>query len=664
MSSRKIFKDLISSEEAMKKLNEKCRIQPLGMEIISIIASNGRVTAEDIISQLDVPTFDRATMDGYAVKAADTFEAKEDQPINLTISGVSQPGAYPTGAVNQGEAVEVGTGSPIPKGANAIVMVEYTQTINNTLRVFRSVSPGENIVAAGSDIMTGELVLRSGEKITPREIGVLSAIGINKVKVHRKPIVAIISTGNELVKAGEKLGFAQIYDINSNSISASVMENGGVPLPPIIVRDNEISIRNAIIESVNKADIILTSGSTSAGSGDIMNKVLTGLAATEIMAHGLTVKPGKPTIIAISKGKPLIGLPGYPTSALMIFNLIVVPLIRRLAGLNDAIDYPLLDARAGSRIYSVKGRRELLPVQVVLSKGSYVTYPVGLGSGAIMSVALADGYIDVPKNQEFIEENESVKVRLLSSQLHPADLVIVGSHCTGIDLLIQHIRRIKPGLAVKIVNAGSLGGVQSMERGEADLAGVHILDEETGEYNVALMKEYNLSKKAFLVRGYMREQGLIVAKGNPKNIKKLEDITLGEIVFINRNQGSGTRLLLDMKLKCIASRRKTSLANLKAMIQGYDTETKSHSAVAAAVAQGKADVGLGIRTVANIYGLDFIHVNDEILDFIILKDRLKKEAVKVFLEALKSKDFQKDLKERMIGLNPLPDTGQFEKTNI
>src|SRR3989304_9494467 len=216
MSSRKIFKDLISSEEAVKKLNEKCRIQPLGMEIISIIASNGRVTAKDIISQLDVPTFDRATMDGYAVKAADTFEAKEDQPINLTISGVSQPGAYPTGAVNQGEAVEVGTGSPIPKGANAIVMVEYTQTINNTLRVFRSVSPGENIVAAGSDIMTGELVLRSGEKITPREIGVLSAIGINKVKVHRKPIVAIISTGNELVKAGEKLGFAQIYDINSN----------------------------------------------------------------------------------------------------------------------------------------------------------------------------------------------------------------------------------------------------------------------------------------------------------------------------------------------------------------------------------------------------------------------------------------------------------------
>jgi len=663
MSSRKIFKDLVSSEEAVKKLNEKCRIQPVGMETISIITSDGRVIAEDIVSKLDVPTFDRATMDGYAVKASDTFEAKEDQPVTLRISGVSQPGSYPTGDVNQGEAVETGTGSPIPKGANAVVMVEYTQTIKNTLRVFRPVSPGENIVAAGSDIMTGELVLRSGEKITPREIGVLSAIGVDKVKVHRKPIVAIISTGNELAKAGEKLGYAQIYDINSNSISASVTENGGAPLPPIIVRDDEASIRNAVIDGVEKADIILTSGSTSAGSGDIMHKVLSGQLATEIVAHGLTVKPGKPTIIAVSKGKPLIGLPGYPTSALMIFNLIVAPLIRRLAGLNEEIEYPLLDARAGSRIYSAKGRRELLPVQVVLSKGSYVAYPVGLGSGAIMSVALADGYIDVPKSQEFIEENESVKVRLISSQLHPADLVIVGSHCTGIDLLIQHIRKIKPGLSVKIVNAGSLGGVQSIERGEADLAGVHILDEETGEYNVALLKESSLSRKAHLVRGYMRDQGLIIAKGNPKKIKTLEDITLEEIVFINRNQGSGTRLLLDMKLKSIADNRKTSLANLKTMIQGYDTEAKSHSAVAAAVAQGKADVGLGIRTVANVYGLDFIHLNDEILDFIVSKDRMKKEAVRVFLETLKSKDFQKDLQEKMVGLNALPDTGQIKDVN-
>ncbi len=657
MAGRKIFKTLTSADEALSKLEEHCRIEPIGVDEVTLLEAYGRVLAQDVVSAVDVPGFDRATMDGYAVKASDTFGAKEDNPITLRVTGVSQPGDESASQVSSGEAVEVGTGAPMPRGANAVVMVEYTQSSGDALKVFRAVSPGENVMPTGSDIMTGELVLRRGQRVSPREVGVLAAVGLKGTQVYRKPRIAIISTGNELVRPGDKLGYAQIYDINSSSISASVLENGGVPLEPRIVRDDPKMIKQTVTDALKQADLILTSGSTSAGAGDILYRIIEDMGSPGILVHGLSVKPGKPTIIAAIDGKPIIGLPGYPTSALMIFHLVVVPIIRRMAGLPEKREAPLVEARTAARIFSEKGRRELLPVHLISSRQGYVVYPVGLGSGAIRSMALADGYIDIPKNQEFLDEGETVSVRLFSSELHPADLVFMGSHCTGVDLLLQRLRDTSPNLTYKVVNNGSLGGFRAVERGEADVAGVHLLDEVSGEYNSPFVERFGLKGRALLVRGYNREQGLIVAKGNPKKIQDFDDLLRNDVAFINRNLGAGTRVLADIHLKKLAESKGINFDEIKSRIQGYDVEAKSHSAVAAAVAQGRADVGLGIRTVAHFYGLGFIPIADEKYDFLIPVSSADKDAVKRFLEVLRSKEFQTYLRQKMPGLEATPETG-------
>ncbi len=659
MSGRKIFKTLTSAEEALSKLEDYCKIEPVGVEEVSLLEAYGRVLAQDVVSAVDVPGFDRATMDGYAVKASDTFGAKEDSPITLRVTGVSQPGDKSASQVGSGEVVEVGTGASMPRGANAVVMVEYTQSSGDTLNVFRAVSPGENVMSAGSDIMTGELVLRRGQRVSPREIGVLAAVGIKSIKVYRKPRVAVISTGNELVRPGEEIGHAQIYDINSSSIAASVLENGGVPLEPSIVRDDPKMIKQAVTDALQQADLILTSGSTSAGAGDILYRIIGDLGSPGILVHGLSVKPGKPTIIAAVDGKPIIGLPGYPTSALMIFHLVVVPIVRRMAGLPETREAPLVAAKTAARIFSEKGRRELLPVHIISSRQGYVVYPVGLGSGAISSMALADGYIDIPKNQEFLDDGEAVNVRLFSSELHPADLVFMGSHCTGVDLLLQRLRDNSPNLTYKVVNNGSVGGFRAVERGEADIAGVHLLDEASDEYNIPFITRFGLKGRALLIRGYNREQGLIVAKGNPKKIQDFKDMLRSDVLFINRNLGAGTRVLADIHLKELSESEGVSFDEVKRRIQGYDVEAKSHSAVAAAVAQGRADVGLGIRTVAYFYGLGFIPIADESYDFLIPVSSAGKDVVKRFLEVLRSKEFQADLRQKMPGLDATSETGKI-----
>ena len=658
MVERKIFKTLMSSEDALIKLDKHCRIEPKEIEKRTILDSSGMIIADDIVSNLDVPNFDKASMDGYAIVASDTFGAKEDQPIKLEITGVSQPGAPPSGTINTGQAIEVGTGAPIPGGANSVVMVEYTQIINKELRVYRAVSPGENITPAGSDKRAGEIVLRKGQIISSREIGVLAAIGLNKVPIYRKPKVAIVSIGNELVKPGNVLEYAQIFDINSNSVSASVLENGGSPLKPVIVGDNKGIIKDAVINALQKADIVLTSGSTSAGAGDILNTVIEEFGYPGIIVHGLTLKPGKPTLIAVINKKPLIGLPGYPTSALMIFKLIVAPIIRKMAGLPVNNEEPNISANVARKVFSIKGKRELMPVHLISSLSGFSVYPVAYGSGAISTMALADGYVDIPKNQEFLEEGEEVQVKLFSPNVQLADLLIIGSHCTGIDLILQHMRTRMPNLVFKVVNIGSLGGFNAVLRGEADISGVHILDENTNEYNIEQLRSQKLFDQVSLIRGYSREQGFIVTKGNTKDITSLSDLLRDDIVFLNRNPGSGTRILIDFKLKVLAKSMNLSFNDIKKKIDGYNVEAKSHQAIAASIAQGKADVGIGIKTVAHFYNLDFIHLDDEMYDFLIPSNRAEKKAVKLFFSTLNSKEFKKDLSKKMPGLKPSSLTGR------
>jgi len=607
---------------------------------------------------IDVPSFDRATMDGFAVVTEDTFSAQEDKPAKLKIVGKVEAGDEPDIEVRRGEAAEIATGAPMPKGADAVVMVEQTDQKDDVVSIFKAVAPGENVMGAGTDIMAGEVVLRSGQEITSREIGLLAALGKSRVNVYRKPRIAIISTGNELIPAGQQLEYGKIYDINSKTLAGAILESGCEPVPLGICSDDTEEMKTKIQQALVVADAIVTSGSTSAGAGDILYRIIGEFGGPGIVVHGLSVKPGKPLIVAVIEGKPLFGLPGYPTSALMIFNLIVKPNISKMAG-RAAESATWLEGKVASKIFSAKGRREFLPVHIVKDEaGKNLVYPVLSGSGAITSLALADGFIDIPQNQEFIEEEENVRVELFSLMFQATDLVFIGSHCIGLDILFSCLRRRTPTLSFKIINTGSIGGLQAVKRGEADVAGVHLLDESTGEYNLPFLDQYDMAETATLIRGYNREQGFIVPKGNPKRIKSFEDLLRDDISFINRNLGSGTRLLIDLNLRKVAEAKGLDLSQVTNRIRGYRIEARSHSAVALAILNGKGDVGFGIRTAAEIYGLDFIKYANEKYDFLVPKRRLGRNPVKQLVSELRSIEFRSELERSAPGLVTTEETGR------
>lgn len=655
--TQKVFRELVSVEEAKRLLRERFEPRPLGVESITLESAVGRVLGEDVIAEVDVPPFDRASMDGYAIRAEDSFGAEEDRPVTLKVVGKVMAGEAPKITVNVGEAVEISTGAPMPKGANAVVMVEYT-SFRGGLKVYRSVVPGENIMASGADIMAGELVLRRGDSLTPRETGVLAAIGRRSVKVYLRPRVAIMSTGNEIVRPGEPLEFGKIYDINGRALADSVAENGGEPIFLGIVGDREEEIRAKVREALAVSDMVLTSGGTSAGVGDLLYRIIDDLGPPGILVHGIAVRPGKPAIIGMAQGKPVFGLPGYPTSALMIFNVFVRPVLREMAGLPSEMESRLVEAVTAERIFSSGGRREYMSVNLVqMDTGGYIIYPVPGGSGAITTLAEADGFIEIPEGRVYLDEGEKVSVELFSQRLKPADLMIIGSNCVGIDVILSLMRERHLPYRFKVISTGSSGGLVAIRRGEADIAGTHLLDAETGVYNTPFLRRFEIADKAILVRGYNREQGLVVARGNPKGIKGIDDLTRPDVSIINRNPGSGTRILLDMKLTELAKERGVPFETLVKKIQGYTFESKSHSAVAVSVLQGRADVGLAIRAVAETYSLDFIPVAQEHYDFLIRKERLEKPSVQAFLEVLRSKEFREVLPKRAIGLTPTNDIG-------
>uniref|UniRef100_A0A7C3MFN0 molybdopterin molybdotransferase n=1 Tax=Archaeoglobus fulgidus TaxID=2234 RepID=A0A7C3MFN0_ARCFL len=649
---RKVFRDAVSIDEARKLLLNHFTPKR-AVEKVPIHLAAGRVLARDVYAITDVPPFDRATMDGYAVRAEDTFTAEEDSPVILKVVGVIEAGKKPEIEIDRGEAAEIATGAMMPKGANAVVMVEYTRRRGDRIEVLKPVSPGENVMYAGSDVMAGELLVREGSRLTHREIGVMAACGIGEVEVYRKPRVAIISTGNELIRPGEKLMEGKIYDVNSYSLAAAVEENGGEAILMGIARDDEAEMRRMIDKALREADIVLTSGSTSAGAGDVMYRILDEFEPG-VLVHGIAIKPGKPAIIAVSDSKPVFGLPGYPTSAMTVFEVMVAPIIREMAGLAED-EMVKLRANLALKVFSAEGRREYLPVNVVEGAEGYSAYPVsGSYSGAVTAFAFTDGFVEIPENVVMLEEGDEVEVRLFS-HLRPADLMIIGSHCIGVDILLSILREKKPCMS-KVINVGSTGGILAVKRGEADIAGTHLLD-ESGIYNEPIVRKYGV-RDVLLVKGYLREQGLIVARGNPKKIRGFEDLLRKDVTFINRNKGSGTRILTDMYLKEIAVRKGLSFQDITASIRGYTVEAKTHTSVAVAVASGKADAGVGIKSVAVNYGLDFIPLRSEEYDFLIRKDRMEKEAVRDFLECLSSEEFARRI-QKVEGLKVYKRTGEI-----
>lgn len=629
-----VFHKLVSLEEALRIIDEKLGgIKPLGIESIELSHAYGRILAEDVYARADSPPFDRSIVDGYAVVAEDTYNADEANPARLRLIGKVRIGDIPSIEISSGTCVEISTGAPIPRGANAVVMVEYTKAEDGDILVYRGVSPGENIAQTGSDASIGDLILRRGRRIGPREIAALAAVGCSEVKVYVNPRVALLSTGNELVPISEKLKPGKIYDVNSHAISAMLKDLGLNVDFHGILPDNYTVIKKSIEEILEKYDIIITSGSTSAGFGDIIYKVFEDLGG--VLIHGLKIKPGKPTVIgATDDRKLLIGLPGFPLSAMMIFMVLAKPIIMKIIGIQSLEEENTIKAKIPIRIETGKGRRYIIPVQILTSAKGLIAYPVTGDSGAATTLSIADGFIDVEEEKQYLSEDEEVVVKLFQP-LKISSISIVGSNCPALNILLE-----EGGLwDAKLVNVGSFSGWRALKKGEADIAGTHLLDPETHEYNIHMPKKMGLENDVDIYRGYTRTIGILVAKENPKNIKNLEDILRNDIIFVNRVKGSGVRTFLDIKLAELGVR------DPEKKIKGYTYEVKTHTAVASAVAQGRADVGIAVGYVSELYGLDFIPLTEEYFDFAVRKDRLSKESVKRFIETLRSESFHKKLKE-------------------
>ena len=632
MDKRKEFRELISVDQAHEIIRRLALVRRT--EKLALQRALGRTLAEDVTSRVDVPSFDRAAMDGFALIARDTYSAREDAPVRLPLLGSIEAGVLPKLEVHSGQAVEIATGAMMPKGANAEVMIEHVDLEAKGIAIKKPVTIHENVISAGSDVMAGELVLRRGAVLTEREIGALATIGCHEVNVFEPLRVGILTTGNEIVPPGSALTPGKIYDVNTYSVGAAVEASGGKPLYYGIVGDDIDQIERVIADALYECDMVISSGSTSAGQGDVVYRIA---EKGKLLAHGVSIKPGKPLIIAELEGKPFFGLPGYPVSALMVYYVFIDPFIRGRAKPSRKVR-----ARLGIEVHS-EPRYQLIPVNLVRS----LAYPVLASSDAITTL-LSDGFLEIPEHTEILDENEEVEVTLFG-EFELTDLMFIGSHDVGVDILFQMIGDVAPH--VKVINVGSQGGLVAVRKGIADISGTHLLS-ASGEYNLPFVKEFGLRDVA-LVKGYLRQQGIITRKGEMISLDRLT-----ETQFINRNAGSGTRVLTDTLLQQIATTRGLEFDALTQSIKGYDYEARTHSAVASAVKLGKADAGIGIKPVADLNGLAFHPLADEEYDFVIPLDRLEELPLTRFLQALRSQEFASRLPS---GIQTYDKTGHIVK---
>ncbi|MEM2387184.1 MAG: molybdopterin-binding protein [Candidatus Bathyarchaeia archaeon] len=410
-----MFRSLLTLEEAKKAIEEYFEAKPLGIEGVPLLEACNRVLAEDVIAPLDIPPFNRSTVDGYAVKAEDTFSADENRPVKLKLCGTINVGEMPKIRVERGTAAEIMTGAPIPEGADAVVMAEDTELRDGEVYVYAAVAKDENVMKAGADIKRGETVIKQGRLLGAREIGAIAAVGLSKVKVYKIPRVAVLSTGAEITEPGRPLAPGKIYDINAYSLSTAIVESGGKPIYLGVFPDNSDEIEKALKKALSSADVVVTSGGVSVGSKDVIPKTLGLLGKPGVVVCGIATKPGKPTTIAVIDGKPVFALPGHPTSALLIFHLLVRPIIERMAGRQMA-EVATVKAFASTRMFPARGRRTFIMVKLKKEKQRLVAEPVPVGlSGAITTLLRADGFIEIPENQQFVDADEEVIVHLFQS---------------------------------------------------------------------------------------------------------------------------------------------------------------------------------------------------------------------------------------------------------
>ncbi|TLN19643.1 molybdopterin biosynthesis protein, partial [bacterium] len=576
-------------------------------------------TAEPVFARISSPHYHASAMDGIAVRAADTFGASETSPVRLKIGR---------------QAFPLDTGDPLPAGCDAVIMIEQVhRPAEDEVEIIAGAAPWQHIRPLGEDMVATEMVVPANHRLRPVDIGGILAGGKTEVAVRAIPRVAVLPTGTELVQPGDELKPGSIIEFNSRVISGLVSGWGGQPIRYPITVDDYAGLKDVVAQALAENDIVVINAGSSAGSEDFTAAVIRELG--EVLVHGVAIKPGKPVILGHAAGKPVIGVPGYPVSAVLNCELFLRPVVAAKAGIEPP-GREKMTAVFSRKVISPQGVDEFVRVKLGAVGDKIVATPVSRGAGVLTSLIRADGIVRIPRHLEGFDAGTPVEVELLRRPEEVAKTtVVVGSHDITLDVLANHLRVLTPDRSLSSAHVGSLGGLLALKRVEAHMAGIHLLDEATGEYNIPYIKRMLAGLPVVVVNLTYREQGLLVPRGNPKGIKEIKDLARPDVSFINRQRGAGTRILLDYHLQKLGIKPDE--------INGYDREEYTHMTVAAAVAGGGADAGLGILAAARALELDFVPVAQERYDLVIPEVYWDTEYVTSVLAVLNREKFRRDV---------------------
>lgn len=585
----------------------------------------GAITAAPVFAAHSSPTYNASAMDGVAVHFQDLDTASEATPVRLSKSSF-QP---------------VNTGNVVPPGFNAVVMIEDVHHLENgAIELIHPATPWQHVRTVGEDIVATELIVPEGHRLRPIDLGALLAAGITRIEIIARPRVAVIPTGSELVQPGSEVLPGQIIEFNSRILSGYLQEWGAEPVVYPPVADNPELLFERVKQAAEECDIVVTNAGASAGTRDFSSRVLERLG--RVVVHGVAIKPGKPVILALIGSTPVVGLPGYPISAILTLHLFGRDLVYGCTGTTPPPS-EYVEAIMSRPMHSPMGVDQFVRVTLGHVGEKLIATPSGKGAGSVMSLVRADGMLQIPSGSEGIGAGEHVKIEMMRSRAQVEDtLVAIGSHDNILDLMANHLHRQNPPIRLSSAHVGSMGGIMAIKRGEAHLGGTHLLDEQSGTYNISFIKRFLADTSLHLVNLCYREQGFIVAPGNPLKIETFEDIVSAGHSFINRQKGAGTRLLTDKVV------RDSGLD--PEQIPGYDHEEYTHMNVAAAVSGGSADVGMGIRAAAQALDLDFVPIAEERYDLIIPKTFIDDPKIEATLELLNNRSFRSDI-EKLGGYN-------------